>query len=114
MSATVRVFYHAGLTTAAVAAGTRYATDSVSMLKQPYAARSSVTVDTGTPQSTSAAPNAAKIAYVQVQEGKAVHYEVNPPNRSTPADTGSPVLKGSTQIEIGPEWTISFLEHTVS
>lgn len=114
MTATVRVFFHAGVTTAAVAAGTRYTTDSVAMLKQPYISRASATVDTGTAQSTSAAPDHTKIAFIQVQEGKAVHYEVNPPNRSTEADTGSPVLTGSTQFECGPGWALSFLEHSVS
>lgn len=110
MTAAVRVFFHAGVTTAAVAAGTRYTTDSVAMLKQPYVGRASVTAVTGEAQSTSAAPNGTKIAYVQVQEGKAVHYEINPENRSTPADTSSPILSGSTQFECGSNWTLSFRE----
>jgi hypothetical protein len=114
MSTTVRTFCHTGLTTAVVAAGTRYTTDSVAMLKQPYVGRSSVTVDSGTAQSTTAAPASAKIVFIQVEAGKAVHYEVNPPNRATAADTSSPILTGATQIEFGPDWTLSFLEATLS
>lgn len=114
MTAIVRVFYHAGVTTAPVAAGTRYTTDSVAMLKQPYIARASVTVTSGGAQSVTAAPDHTKIAFVQVQEGKSVNYEVNPANRTTPADSSSPILSGSTQFECGPGWSLSFLEHEVS
>lgn len=110
MTAVVRVFFHSGVTTAPVAAGTRYTTDSVAMLKQPYIARSAVTAVPGEAQSTSAAPSSTKIVFVQVQEGKAVHYEINPENRSTPADTSSPILSGDTQFECGLNWTLSFRE----
>lgn len=112
MTATVRVFFHSGLTTAKVASGTRFTTDSVSMLKQPYLGRSAVTV-TGTAISSAAAPAKTEIAFVQVQDGKAVHYEINPENRTTSADTGSPILSGSTQFECGPGWSISFIEHEI-
>jgi hypothetical protein len=112
MATTVKVFYHSGISTAHVAAGTKFASDSVSLLKQPYLSRWSATLS-GSAQSSSAAPAGTKIAYIQVQEGKAVTFEVNPPNRSTEADTSSTTLSGETQIEFGPEWTISFAEHTV-
>lgn len=112
MAATVLVFYHSGLTTAHVAAGTRYTTDSVGMLKQPYIGRASLTANTGTAQSVSAAPAGTKIAYIQVQEGKAVHVETNPENRSTDADTSSPYISGSVTIECGPSWSFSFLERS--
>lgn len=110
MAAIVRIFWHTGLATAAVAAGTRYTTDSVAMLKQPYVGRASLSVDSGAAASTDPAPAATKIAFVQVQDGKAVHIEINPENRSVDADTGSPILSGSTQFEAGPRWTISVLE----
>lgn len=113
MTATVRAFYHSGVTTARVTGTTRYTTDSVGLVKQPYLARDSVTVDTGTAQSIDAAPTGTTILFFQVQEGKAVHVEVNPPNRSTAADTGSPIYSGDVTLEFGPTWTASFLEHTV-
>lgn len=111
MTAAVRVFFHQGVTTATVAAGTRFTTDSVAMLKQPYIARSLVEASTGAAAVSAAAPPKATVAYVQVQEGKAVHYEVNPENRTADADTSSPLLTGATQLECGPGWTFSFLEH---
>lgn len=114
MTALVKVFYHSGVTTAAVAAGTRFASDSVAMLKQPYIGRASVSVTSAAAQAVSAAPNGTKLAFVQVQEGKAVLYEVNPPNRSVDADTSSPLLTGSTQIECGADWSISFREHVLA
>ena len=112
MTATVRAFCHSGVTTAAVT-GTMFATDSVSLVKQPYLARSSVTVDTGTAQSTTAAPAGTTLLLVQVEAGKAVHLEVNPPNRSTAADTGSPIYSGTFHLACGVDWTISVLESTI-
>lgn len=110
MAATVYVFFHSGLSTAHVAAGTRYATDSVGLLKQPYIGRDDVNATSASATSSSAAPAGTKIAYVQVQEGKTVHYECNPENRSVDADTTSPFISGSTTFECGPGWTFSFFE----
>jgi len=112
MTTIVRVFWHSGLSTAPVAAGTRYTTDSVALLKQSYVGRANLSVDSGTPAATDPAPAATKIAYVQVQSGKAVHIEINPENRSVAADTSSPILSGTTQFEAGPNWSISVLECT--
>lgn len=113
MATVVRVFYHTGVTTAPVnAAAGRYTTDSVAMLKQPYLARSALTLS-GSAQSSAAAPSNAKLALVQVQEGKSVHVEVNPENRAVEADTSSPTISGEVTFECGPGWTFSFTEHTV-
>lgn len=109
MTATVRVFFFDSIV-AAPTVGKSYTTDSVGLLKYPYLARDNVTVDSGTADSVSAAPAGARIALVQVQSGKTVHAEVNPPNRSTTADTASPVWRGDLTIAVGPDWTISFLE----
>lgn len=113
MTATVRAFYHAGVTTAKVRGGTMFASDSVGLVKQPYLARDSVTVDDGTAQSIDASPTGTTLLMVQIQEGKAVHIEINPPNRSTAADTGSPIYSGDVTFEFGPTWSASFLEHVV-
>lgn len=114
MSVSVRVFYHSGLTTAHVAAGTKFATDSVAMLKQPYLARDKVSATTGAAVSTAAAPAGTRVAYVQVEDGKSVYFEVNPENRTTAADSSSPVVSGSATFECGPNWSLSFLEHATS
>lgn len=117
MSALIRFFTHTGVSTAHVnPASGRYATDSVSLLKQPYLARQSITATTGSAQSTSATlteNTAAKIVSIEVQAGKTVAIEVNPPNRSVEADTDSPYISGSVQLECGPNWTFSIKEITV-
>lgn len=110
MAALVKVFYFQGLSQVPFASGTKYATDSVGTLKQPYINRSSVTVDNATAQSVAAAGSGAGVALVQVQVGKAVLVEVNPPNRSVDADTSSLTIRGDTTFVVGPDWTLSFLE----
>lgn len=111
MSATVRVFYLDSVVTAPVSSSSgRYTTDSVQLLKLPYLSRSSATVTTGSAGSVTAAPANTKMALIQVQNGKSVHIEANPPNRSTDADTGSPIIIGDVYVVCGPDWTFSFLE----
>lgn len=105
------------MTTAFVAAGTKYASDSIGLLKMPYIARESITATTGAAQSTSAALTAntgTKLLFVQVQAGKTVAIEICPPNRTTQADTDSPYYQGDVIFECGPSWTISVKEITVS
>lgn len=114
MATLVRMFYHSGLATAEVAAGTRYATDSVSMLKQPYLGRQKISAGASATLSA-AAPSKTKLAFIQVEAGKAVHFEVNPnSDTARTADTDSPILTGQTQLEFGEGWTLSLMEATVS
>lgn len=110
MTALVKVFYHQGIAQVPFATGTKYATDSVGTVKQPYISRTSVTVDNATAQSVTAAPSGAGMALVQVQVGKAVRVEVNPPNRSVTADADSLTIRGDTTFVVGPDWSFSFLE----
>jgi len=118
MTAIVRVFIHTGLISAPVSSsGGRYTTDSVSQLKQPYKAREKLTVSS-TAMTTSASitasiPNIA-LAFVQVQPGKRVHYEVTPGTAAavTDADSSSPIMEGDTLLQIGPDYRLSFLENT--
>lgn len=112
MTATVRCFYFSGVVQTP-GVGTRLATDSIQMLKFPWLDSDSKTVDTGTAQSIDAAPAGAKLLVVQVQAGKAVHIEINDPNRSTAANTGSFVISGEQSFAVGEGWSASFLEHTV-
>lgn len=113
MTATVRAFYFTGVVQAPTI-GTKLATDSVGMLKFPYLAKDSVTVDDGTAQSIDAAPTGAKILCVQVQEGKAVHIEINHPTRGEAATTGSYIISGEHTFAVGDGWSASFLEHAVA
>lgn len=118
MTALVRCFTHSSVTSAALNPGAgRYTTDSVSLLKMPYLAREAVTASTGAAQSTSAdltANGGTKLFNIQIQAGKVVAIEVNPPNRSVAADTESPYYSGEVTLEAGPGWTLSILEIDVS
>jgi hypothetical protein len=114
MSALVRIFAHSGVTTAPVNAGAgRYTTDSVSLLKQPYLGRQSLTATTGAAQTTNdllTANAGAKLLNVQIQAGKTVAIEVNPPNRNIEADSDSPYFSGDVTFEAGQNWKLSIKE----
>lgn len=114
MSALVRLFSHTGVTTAPVnAASGRYTTDSVAMLKMPYLAREAITATSSPAQSTTTAlttSSGTKLVHVQIETGKTVAIEVNPPNRSTAADSSSPRYSGDVTFEAGPNWQFSILE----
>lgn len=116
MTALVRCFSFTGVTTAPVnAASGRYTSDSVSLMKNPYLARQSITASTGSAQNTSAelTPSHAKLLQVQIQPGKIVAIEVNPPNRSAEADVDSQYFSGDIMLECGPGWTLSIREIAV-
>jgi hypothetical protein len=110
MTVTVNIFFHEGIAQANVASGTRYTTDSVGTLKQPYIGRASVTCDAFSGTSCTAAPNKSQMMHVQVPEGSAVFVEINPPNREVEADTQSPRISGDQTFIIGPNWSASFRE----
>lgn len=118
MAATVRLFTFSGLMTAPVASGSmRFSTDSVGLLKYPYLANETITANTSAAQSTAAAlstSSEAKVLLLQVQQGKAVHVEVNNPNRSTAATVDSPIVTGDQIIMFGSGWSVSLLEHEIS
>jgi len=86
------------------------------MLQQPYLSADAVTCDTVTPQSTSGvnAGVAAMLARVEVQPGKSVFYEINPPNRSAVPTANSPMITGDQVFPFGPGWKFSFLEAVIS
>jgi hypothetical protein len=113
MTALVRFFSHAGVTTAHVnpAAG-RYATDSVGMLQLPYIAREAITAS-GTAQSTTTTlttNSATKLVHAQIENGKTVAIECNPPNRTTEADTSSPRYTGDVTFVAGQNWLFSVMD----
>jgi hypothetical protein len=114
MSATVRLFTHAGLALAHVANFAEQKADqSISLLKQPYLARANITVDTGTPQSSTAdlSPQHTRLLHIQVEPGKRVHIELTPEGQTLRvADTSSPIYEGDDQVEFGRGWIVSLLE----
>lgn len=116
MAAQARLFTYAGISQAFVANFSQQKSDnSIALLKQPYLARANITVDTGTPQASTAdlSPEHTRILHVQVAPGQRVHIEINPPGRTNgpvTADTSSPIVEGDEQFEFGRGWLVSLLE----
>lgn len=113
MAAVVRIFTVSGLVPAPVVAGDRLSYDSVQLIKWPLLGRDLLNCDTSTADTSdaSAAPAATRMALIQVQAGKTVHYELFPENADVTAATdASPTLSGQTTVEFGPGWRISVLE----
>ena len=117
MAATCRMFTFSGLMTAPVAPGSgRFATDSVGLLKYPYLSSETITANTSAAQSTAAAlaPAGSQVLLLQVQQGQAVHIEINPTNRTSTATVDSPIVTGDQIFMFGSGWSVSLLEHTIS
>lgn len=117
MTVSVKLFTHVGVTSPQLQQNTRFQTDAVFMLKQPYSARETISAGASATSSTSAlAPDSSEadrqisLLHVQVAAGQFVRYEINPPNRSVAADANSPLLSGHETFPFGPGWTISLIE----
>lgn len=117
MSAVVILTTWSGMVPAAVA---NYAGQKVEnaawLLKQPYIAKDAITVtDAEATDSAEALSSdaAVKLLRVEVQTGKRVRYEVNPPGLTPRTATAtSPVLYGEEMVSFGPGWSISLIEAT--
>jgi hypothetical protein len=116
MAAIVRMYAHSGLMHAFVSSyADQQSFHSMTMLAQPYLYKESITANTGAAQSTAAALgiSGSRLLHIQIEPGKRVHIEVNPPGRSgglLDATTGSPVFEGNDTIQWGKDWTVSLLE----
>lgn len=113
MTAAVRIFTSSGLSTAPVVAGSRLSYDSVQLLKWPLLGRDLLSCDTVTADLSelSSAPDKTGVAYIQVEQGKSVHYEVIPAGFDVVvASTTSPIMSGTNTLEFGPGWRISVRE----
>jgi hypothetical protein len=115
MSATVRLFAYDGVIVMPIGSDNGHlAQHSGFMFKERYKARQTLTVDTGTPQTTAAALSThagIRLLRVQVESGKRVHYEMTPSGYDAQiADTSSPIISEDETLQFGTGWTISLLE----
>jgi len=119
MSFTVRIFGHDGLSRMKVlgSGAGQLSTDSVFQLNQPYLWAQQLVTNGTTPVASAVATTPAgktndptDILRIEVPDGQAIRYEVNPPNRSTVASANSPMLSGRDQIKFGAGWTISIID----
>lgn len=115
MTAVVILTTWSGMVPAAVATYSgQKVENAVWLLKQPYLAKEAITL-TNASATSSASPlsadNNVKLLRVEVQQGKRVQYEVNPPGLDArTATSSSPILYGEEMISFGPGWLISLIE----
>lgn len=114
MTAIVKIFTFEGLTKAPIVGGNSYSTDSVQYLKEPCLGRDLLTCNTGAAEASefSASPERSQMAYVQVQPGKTVYYEVTPGNVADliVADDTSREGTGNFTLQWGNAWRLSVKE----
>lgn len=117
MAAVIRIFYHQGLVSAPMANGMgRNSSEGLQMLHQPYIGRDFVccALDEAVSTDGSNAVPGSHLVRVEVQPGKAVYYEVNPPGRNFKVTDCSPMFSGNITLPFGAGWTMSFLEADLS
>jgi hypothetical protein len=111
MPTAIKLFTHRGLVSTPITVTNRDSKDSVYMLEQPYLAAEALTATSSPVSSSSAtAPATTSILRVEIEDGKTIRYEINPPSRLVAASAGSPALSGKDQFHFGVGWTISVLE----
>lgn len=112
MSFPVRIFAYRGLSQMPRVRPTQYSSDSVYQLEQPYEFSEKLTVNGATPVDSTRIANAnVNILRVEVPDGSAVRYEINPTvtGARTPGDN-SPRLTGVDQFVFKSGWGISFVD----
>lgn len=115
MTAVVILTTWEGMIPAAVASyGGQKTENAVWLLKQPYLAKEAITIDENGATSSGSPLTASqnvKLLRVEVQNGKRVRYEMNPPGHDPKtADQTSPVLYGEEALQFGKDWSISLIE----
>jgi len=111
MTTAVKIFTYRGVISAHNDRPGQAAADSILLLSQPYEAREALTAS-GTAASSSASitTNKTSLLRVEVEDGKTIRYEVNPPGRSVAADSNSPRLSGNDMLLFGLNYTLSVIE----
>lgn len=113
MTAYVKIFAISGTVVAPVVGGDRLSYDSVQLIKWPPLGRDLLSCDASTVDTSqeSAAPANTRAAFVQVEPGKRVYYEIarKGATLATP-DATSPELSGETMLLFGPQDRISVKE----
>jgi hypothetical protein len=111
MATAVKIFAHRGVVQAPVTTLARDSRDSVYMLEQPYLAAEALTASGSAVSSSPATtPVQTGLMRIEVEDGKSIRYEMNPPGRSANATANSPGLSGRDQFHCGAGWTISVIE----
>lgn len=118
MAFNVRIFGHQGIVAMKVVndAGQQHS-DSVYQLSQPYVWTQELSVSGSAVSSTAVtvpvsgfSNDPTAVLRIEVPDGQAIRYEINPPGRTTVAGAGSPKMSGADQFQFGSAWVVSIID----
>lgn len=113
MTVSCRIFGHTGIEQIIMPKPRQYNSDSVFTLVQPYVFKENLTAGAVAVSSAPYADDRVRILRVEVQDGGAIRYEVNPPNREggvLAAGVNSPILSGHDQFYWRTGWSLSVID----
>lgn len=115
MAFTVRIFGHRGIEQLHVNNPKAFSSDAIYQLVQPYEWGQALVSNGLTPVVSApvAAPDATQILRIEVPDGQAIRYEINPTNRTggaVAAGPNSPILSGINQFYFRQGWTLSIID----
>lgn len=117
MAFNCRLFGHQGIVAMKVTndSGQQHA-DSVYQLSQPpvWVQNISVAASAVSSAAVTVLPpfvgDVSGVLRIEVPDGQAIRYEINPPNVARVAGTNSPKMSGSDQFQWGSGWSISLID----
>jgi hypothetical protein len=112
MAFNVRFFGYRGMRQLVHLAQSQFTSDTVYALEEPYEWSQVVSVNGAvmTPAFSSVALDLSKILRIEIPDGSAVRYEINPPGRNVQAGAQSPKLTGSDVFPWALGYTISVVD----
>lgn len=106
----VRIFAHRGLSQIPVIQPTQNREDSVYQLHQPYEWAQKINVGAVAASSAADANVQVRVLRIEVPDGQAIRYEINPPGRNVAAGTNSPKMSGENVFYFRESFTISLID----
>lgn len=116
MAFNVRIFAFPGTSQIPVINPQQFSSDSVQQLRYPYNWSQTIVAGAGAVSSApvvEASPDATLLLRIEVPDGQAIRYEINPPNRPggvLAAGGNSPILSGKDIFYFRPGWTVSVID----
>ena len=110
----VRIFGYRGIQQMPLILSRQFSADSVFQLVQPYEFSEAIEITAGAGSvSVSSLGNSAaqvQILRIEVPDGYAIRYEINPSGRNVAAGDTSPMLSGINQFYFQPNWKVSAVD----
>lgn len=113
MAVSVRIFGHTGIEQLLMPKPRQFNSDSVFVLVQPYVFKENLAAGAVAVSSAPYADDRVRLLRIEVQDGGAIRYEINPPNREggvVEANVNSPILSGHDQFYWRSGWSLSVID----